>query len=116
MDTLSAFAMGQANRGKELMVFDWNKAAKLIKESGAKNASAGLSGDWDYTGGSIFVDNKRLTREESYTYLASTWAVPELEYDGNVVACYLMQSQTDNWNADTFWPDSAVAILEGNQQ
>lgn len=32
MNTLSAFAMGAANRGKELMVFDWDKAAKLIKK------------------------------------------------------------------------------------
>ena len=33
------------------MVFDWNKAAQIIKERGATNASAGLSGDWEYTGG-----------------------------------------------------------------
>ena len=31
MDTLKAFAMGDANRGKEQMVFDWDKAASLRK-------------------------------------------------------------------------------------
>ena len=28
MNTLEAFAMGEDNRGKELMVFDWDKAAR----------------------------------------------------------------------------------------
>ena len=32
MKTLDAFAMGQANRFKEPMVFDWHKAARLIKD------------------------------------------------------------------------------------
>ena len=76
MDTLSAFALGDANRDKPLMVFDWDKAAKLIKESGAKEASAGLAGDWEWTGGNILLNGKPYM--DSYTYLASTWAEPEL--------------------------------------
>ena len=28
MDTLAAFAMGEANRHKRLMVFDWDAAAQ----------------------------------------------------------------------------------------
>ena len=32
MDTLQAFAIGEANRDKELMVFDWDKAVSIIKE------------------------------------------------------------------------------------
>lgn len=32
MNTWVAFAMGEANREKELMVFDWDKAARLIRE------------------------------------------------------------------------------------
>jgi len=42
MNTLSAFMLGEANRGKELMVFDWKKAARLIKEKKAKRACAGV--------------------------------------------------------------------------
>ena len=33
MNNLKAFAMGQANRGKTRMVFDLDKAARLIKEN-----------------------------------------------------------------------------------
>lgn len=110
MDTASAFAMGQANRGNELKVFDWDKAATMIKEEEAINASAGLQGDWEWTGGEILVDGK--IPEHSYTYLASTWATPELSIDGNFYACYKMQSEVPNWDASTFWPDSARKILK----
>ena len=39
-----AFAMGEANRHKELKVFDWDRAAQLIKEKQPEIARAGLSG------------------------------------------------------------------------
>lgn len=109
MDTLQAFALSEANREKESMVFDWDEAAKIIKKLGAKNASAGLSGDWEYTGGEI-LENGKIPKD-SYTYLASTWAVPELEIDGEIFECYKMKSATAGWNEETFWPESAKAIL-----
>lgn len=106
---MKAFMNGEANRGKESMVFDWNKAARLIKESGCKNASAGLSGDWDFTGGSILVNGK--IPDDTYTYLASTWAKPELDLDGETIDCYLMESETDGWGSGTFWTESARKIM-----
>lgn len=108
MNTMSAFVMGEANRGKELMVFDWIRAATIIKELGIKNASAGLSGDWGYTGGDILVDGK--IPEDSYTFLASTWATPELNIDGEIIECYIMQGKQPEWNSGTFWPDEAKVI------
>lgn len=110
MDTMSAFARGEANRGQEMKVFDWDKAARLIKEANPTEAGAGLSGDWEYTGGSIFEDGKPT--EDGYTYLASTWATPELDMDGEIVDCYVMESETE-WGCDTRWPESARKILEG---
>ena len=109
MDSSIAFAMGQANRGKELMVFDWDKAAKRIKETGCTTASAGLSGDWEWTGGEIFTEGR--PNLEDYTYLASTWATPELEIDGETEDCFRMQSATPGWDANTKWPESAIQIL-----
>lgn len=113
MDTMMAFAMGEANRGKDLMVFDWDKAARIIKERGATSASAGLSGDWGYTGGNIFSDGKPNT--ESYTYLASTWATPELDVDGDIIDCFIMEREVpEEWGtnySDIKWPESALAIL-----
>lgn len=114
MNTMSAFAMGTANRDKESMVFDWEKAARLIKERGASNASAGLRGDWEWTGGQILADGKPVPREETFTFLSSTWAVPELEIDGETIDCYRMQSEVPGWNSDTYWPPEALALLADN--
>jgi hypothetical protein len=111
MDTLLAIAMGRANRHRELMVFDWDKAAQIMRERGAKNASAGLSGDWGHTGGPILSDGKPVTKDDTYTYLASTWATSEPEIDGDITDCYRMQSATPGWDSDTYWPDSALAIV-----
>ena len=99
MNTLDALAMGKANRGKELMVFDWDKAGRLIKERRPEYASAGLRGDWEYTGGTIYESGKPVM--DDYTFLASTWAVPELDLDGDVVACYRMQHEVPEWGSKT---------------
>lgn len=111
MDSFSAIANGERNRGKPLMVFDWDKAAKIIKDSKCDFAEAGLSGDWEWTGGVIFEDGKPCDKENTYTYLASTWATPELEVDGDTVPCWKYQDQTPDWGAETFWPETAIAIL-----
>lgn len=114
MNTWAAFAMGEANRGKELMVFDWDKAARLIRERKPKCASAGLRSDWKYTGGTIYEDGKPVM--DDYTYLASTWAVPELYMDGDIVECYRMKHEVPYWNSDTKWPQSALDILYPQQK
>lgn len=111
MDTMQAFAMGEANRDKELMIFDWVKAAQIIKDRGAQSASAGLCGDWEYTGGAIFEDGKIVNKDDSGTFLASTWATPELEVDGEVMDCFKMQNETPGWDSGTFWPPQALAII-----
>lgn len=111
MNTLAAFAMGEASRGEELMVFDWDKAAEFIKKNKPTEASAGLAGDWEWTGGPIYKDNRPVPKEKTYTYLSSTWATPELEMDGVRHDCYRMQSEVPNWGSDTYWPESAIKIL-----
>lgn len=111
MGTMSAFVLGEASRGREAKVFDWDKAAMLIKERGATSARAGLSDDWKWTGGDILRDGKPIPDGDTYTYLASTWATPELEIDGEIIACYRMASDTPGWNSDTYWPESAVKLL-----
>lgn len=112
MRTSLAFAMGQANRGNELMVFDWHKAAEICKRAAAKgkNVEAYLYSDREFTGGCILLDKEPYM--DDYTYLASTWAEPMIQVDGQAPKkCYLMQSETPGWDAHTKWPDSALAIF-----
>ena len=112
MNSLLAFQMGQANRGKEQMVFDWDKAARIIKERQPDFVMAGLRDDWENTGGIIYADGQ--PEKYSSTFLASTWAVPELDIDGEVIPCYRMASEVPKWGSKTKWPKSALDILKGD--
>lgn len=111
MDTMSAFIMGRANQGRELKVFDWVKAAQIIAERNPSEASAGLSEDMNWTAGTIWRDGLPVAAEDTYVYLASTWATPVLEIDDEEIDCFKMQSETPNWDAETFWPEEARAAL-----
>lgn len=118
MNSLQAFINGEMNRGKPMMVFDWDKAAALIRERKPQVASAGLHSDWEWTGGDIYRDGKPIPKDETYTYLASTWATPELDMDGEVQPCFIMQDVSEQrWGNDDpahiYWPDSAIQILNG---
>lgn len=112
MDTLSAFYRGEAARklGSRHMVFDWDKAAKIISEEQPSIAYAGLRSDWEYTGGVIYQDNKPYF--DGYTYLCSNWAMPELQLDdGEKIPCWKYQDESDGWDSSTKWPKSALEIL-----
>lgn len=106
-----ARSQAAAQRGEKGKVFDWDKAAQRIVEEKAVDASAGLAGDWDYTGGPIWRSGAPVPQNETYTYLASLWATPELEIDGNVEECWIAADETE-WDSGTYWPDSALAIIE----
>lgn len=118
MDMLEVFVRGAANRGKPRMVFDWDMAARLIRERGAASASAGLCGDWAWTGGEILRNGKPIPKDDTYVYLASTWATPELSIDEDVVDCYIMEDEVPaEWlksgedYPSIYWPASALSIL-----
>ena len=110
MNTLYAAMMGEAFRGSELKVFDWDKAARIIKERGLCDADAGLYEDWEWTGGTILENGDPVYDE--YLYLASTWATPTLRTDDEDIPCFVMEHETE-WDAKTRWPASALKILEG---
>lgn len=109
MDSLKAFTLGKLNKGKPFRVFDWVKAAELIKQHRPVEASAGLRDDWEWTGGTIYRKGKPVLNE--YTYLASNWAIPELDMDGTVLECWKYQHDTLGWDSDTKWPEEALKIL-----
>jgi hypothetical protein len=116
MDTLSAFAMAQASRGNRPKVFDWDKAAAILANGRVQDASAGLEGDWEWTGGAILRDGKPVPADDTYTYLASTWATPQLLVEGECcVPCWRYEDETPGWDSGTYWPDSARAILAGGE-
>lgn len=116
MDTSTAFALGTARRHCPPRVFDCVKAAQLIRDShlagNLKVASAGLRGDWEYTGGDIFEDGSPIPEESTYTFLESTWAIPELSLDGEIFECWVWEKDSPGWDAGTYWPPEALEVLQ----
>jgi hypothetical protein len=64
---------------------------------------AGLAGDWDYTGGCIYLDDS--PDMDSYTYLMSNHACPEI--DGDRFDCYIYDSE-----AKRRWPNVDLSNLK----
>lgn len=107
------------SKGATQMAFDWDKAAKIIKEAlkSDKNliAEAGLQGDWEYTGGVIFKKGKPVS--DSYTYLSSNWANPTLsiEYSNGFEKefdCFVKQGENGRFDEDSKWDEESLEILD----
>ena len=96
-------------------VFDWDKAATIIKERGWVTAAAGLEEDWYWTGARIFVEGE--PNMNATPYLMSIWATPILVGDEDdedyIVPCWRFKYDDDGceWDEHTLWPDSALEIL-----
>ena len=115
MDTALAFAMGEAFRGREMKVFDWDKAARIIRDSHAQYAVAGLKEDMEWTSGEIVENFEPVKSGQLGMFLASTWATPVLCIDDEVIDCFVMEHET-KWNANTVWPESALQIYKKTEE
>ena len=95
-----------------LNVFDWEKAAKLIRDRKPKLVEAGLEDDWDYTGGKIYENGDIVPKDKTYTYLASVWCIPKIIIDDEELDCFVvLESENSKWNSGTYWPEEALEIL-----
>ena len=110
METAMALAMGELHRNDPLMVFDWDKAARILSERMPNVATAGLENDFEWTGGVIWNDGKPFMC--SYTYLASTWAKPMLVIGDEEIECWRYKDDVPDWSAETKWPKSAIDIVK----
>lgn len=113
METIMAFAMGELHRHDPLMVFDWDKAARILVERNPDEALAGLQDDYEYTAGVIW--RKGMPVRNEYTYLASTWAHPMLIIGDEEIECWRYKSEAPDWGSETKWPQSALRIVEKEQ-
>lgn len=94
----------------EARVFDWVKAANIIKENPDKCYHAGLLEDWGYTSDIIWAYHKPY--KHSGVYLSSQWATPVITAaDGSYVECWVYAKDRPNWDAETYFPKEAREIL-----
>ena len=93
-----------------LLVFDWDRAALLIKTYKPQLAEAGLWKDWSWTGCTIYRGGKIVSSDDGH--LSSCWAIPELILDdAESVACFRYVEESPGWESDTKWPATALEML-----
>lgn len=111
---ISTRALDASIAGNKTKTFDWDKAAKIIKDKYVEDkntiAEAGLQRDWDNTAGIIFEDGSPTN--DGYMYLTSIWAIPTL-----IVECNGIEEEIECWketDEDPLheWTQSALDILE----
>lgn len=115
MDTMTAVMMNRSTPNGNEKVFDWDEAARIIKQRKPMSAVAGLRGDMEWTSGTIYEDGEPVF--DDYTYLQSRWATPILvlwneDTGGIEMECFKPKGY-NGWNEKTKWPESALAILNG---
>lgn len=113
METGGAKSRAAAKRGENGKVFDWDKAAKIIRERKPEVVEAGLQEDWGNTAGEIFEDGEIV---ENYTYLFSMWATPILRLNrSEEIQCFVEctdEANPNKWGSGTYWPDSARELVK----
>lgn len=101
-------------------VFDWIKAAHLIRERKPHMVWAGLGEDWSCTSGLIYTADGIPDVKDTYTYLSSIWATPQMQFDfgpddkrdtQELIDCWRYQHDVPEWGSHTFWPDEALKLL-----
>lgn len=116
MDTMQAIMNNLAAQasGAQPRVFDWLKAAEIIRERKPLKAWAGLIEDWWWTADDIYSEGQ--PRPDATAYLASNWATPtlSLRFADEVredIPCWRYLKDAPGWNAGTKWPPEALAVL-----
>lgn len=106
----SAKAAAESRRGEKGKVFDWDKAAQMIKDRKPEIVEAGLQEDWSHTSGPIYMDGKPYY--DGYTYLFSMWATPILMIDDEEIECFTSGDDERGYDSSTKWPESSLSILK----
>lgn len=104
-----AWSIQARGAGEKAKVFDWHKAADILREQKAQNASAGLHEDFMETQETILRDGVPVPADKANTYLASMWATPVLVIDGYSIPCWRFEDDLpEPWGRHTCWPESAL--------
>lgn len=94
-------------------VFDWDRAAALIKATGAQTALAGIDKDWLSSSDSIFDDGRARVDSACQAWTENPNMSPCLELDGKRMPCFKEMWVSDITVADrrAIWPGRSAEIL-----
>jgi hypothetical protein len=90
------------------MVFDWERAAKLMKAYDGENVRAGMKNAWTdfYDNAGFILKNGEAVNEAGI--VASYNATPTIEIDGRLFPCFRWADESDH---SASWTDAAVEIM-----
>ncbi len=108
MNTMLAYERNMVTPDGHGKVFDWVKAAQILKDKNPDEAYAGLLEDMEWTAGIIWSEHRPY--KKAYTYLSSRWATPVLVIDEDYIECW-EPSDGSKWDSGTKWPDEALALI-----
>lgn len=113
MDPFDIFVNGLRHEKNERRVFDWNKAAQILRDRKTLTCKACIIEDYDETVGSILIDGEPAL-DFKFPYLSSCYGTPCIVFeDCDFVPCWIPQSESPDWTGYTYWPESARCILKG---
>lgn len=113
VDPFDIFVNGFRHEKNERRVFDWNKAARVLRDRDETTCKACIIEDYNETVGFILVDG-RPAIDHPLPYLSSCWGTPCLVFEnGDSMPCWIPQSESPDWTGYTYWPESARNILKG---
>lgn len=94
-------------------VFDWDRAAALIKATGARTALAGIDKDWVSSSDSIFEDGRARADSACQAWTENPAMSPCLVLDGKRISCYKEMWAGDISLADrkAIWPGRSAEAL-----
>jgi hypothetical protein len=94
-------------------VFDWDRAAEIIREHRPKSVVVGRKGDTTGFIEPIYADGEVAPRGAVAPTLVSFLPlVLRLDW-GEEVECWAYDFEHPEWTAETWWPSSALHILTG---
>ena len=106
----SLFQSGQLDKKKCDMAFDWEKAARIIRQEKPFIAFAMLEDKWDKSRCKIYQGGFPVYEDDT---VHSPTLRPMLALDNHEpVPCFKMEYETNGMNV---WPKTALDILEGKE-
>ena len=93
------------------MVFDWEKAAEVLRERQPVAASVSFIGKHERTEPVLIYRDGEPTPDPRTFCPYDAFDKPTLLIDGDEIECFRLENTITTWAIDEYWPESARRIL-----
>lgn len=79
---------------------NWKKVQQIVDKNPNSVIYAGLQEDWNNTSGLIFARGEYY---DGYVYVASSWATPIVDVDGEEIECWTYEKTKEGSGRPSWW-------------